>query len=207
MRTVLLPVKDFKTAKQRLAPALTSRQRAELAQAMLSDVLTAIAQARRPERVVVYTGSEDVAEVVRPFDFDIVQETHVYGHSVAVNKMVQELSRFATHILAIAGDLPLLKPEEVDSVFDRTATELSLVSSRDGTGTNAALFVMPARITMEYGDGSLRRHLANAEQARIRPAVLSIPGIEFDVDTPEDLHSYTRLGPNPSNTWRFVSTL
>ena len=207
MKTVLLPVKDFKQAKQRLAMALPPRQRAELARAMLSDVLNALSGARRPEKVIVYTASEAVAEVVRPFDFDIVQEASVRGHSAAVNDMVEDLSGRASHILAIAGDLPLLRSEEVDYVFDADAPELSLVPSRDGTGTNAVLFVLPARIPLEYGDGSLRRHLANAESRKIRARLLSVPGIEFDMDTPEDLQDYRSFGPNSSNTWRFLSTL
>src|SRR5437660_12426082 len=117
MRTVLLPVKDFAQAKQRLAPMLQPRQRAGLARAMLSDVLSALDGASRPERVIVYTASEEVAELVRPYDFDIIEEVAVCGHSAAVNKMVKELSSGASQILSIAGDLPLLTSTDVDFIF------------------------------------------------------------------------------------------
>src|SRR5689334_18067180 len=106
MKTVLLPVKDFAQAKQRAAPALLPRQRAALARAMLSDVLRALASARRPERVIVYTASDEVARVARPFDFDIIAEPFVRGHSAAVNGLVEELSQRSSMILAIAADLP-----------------------------------------------------------------------------------------------------
>src|SRR5262245_23990892 len=118
MKTVLLPVKDFRHAKQRLAPLLNPAQRAGLARAMLSDVLRAIAEAKRPERVVVFTACEDAAALVRPFEFDIIEEVTVRGHSAAVNQMVDELSARSTHILSIAGDLPTVSAPEIDSVFD-----------------------------------------------------------------------------------------
>src|SRR4051812_746454 len=105
MKTVLLPVKDFRQAKQRLAGALDERQRAGLARAMLTDVLTAVSKARCPERVVVFTASDEVVEVVRPFGFETVMESDVRGHSAAVNQMVTQLAPQASHILSLAGDL------------------------------------------------------------------------------------------------------
>jgi 2-phospho-L-lactate/phosphoenolpyruvate guanylyltransferase len=204
MKTVLLPVKDFKLAKQRLATVLDARQRAGLARAMLTDVVHAIAKAKIPDRVVVYTASEAVAEVVRPYSFDIVEELFVSGHSQAVNRMIDSLSGHASHILSIAADLPALVPADVDAVFEMASSGINLVGSRDGTGTNAALFVMPARIQMDYGEGSLDRHVARAAQAGLKATVLHIPGMEFDVDTPEDLQAYRQRSPDSSHTWRFL---
>src|ERR1700686_733111 len=114
MKTVLLPVKDFSRAKQRLAPALDAATRAELARAMLSDVLNALGQASAPQRVVVFTASEEVIQMTRPFGFEVALETSVDGHSAAVNHMVEELSARATRILSIAADLPRLAPSEID---------------------------------------------------------------------------------------------
>src|ERR1700733_6986120 len=92
MKTVLLPVKDFQNAKQRLAPAVAAAVRADLARAMLADVLNSISKARTPQRVVVFTASEKVIQMTRPFGFEVVLETSVDGHSAAVNHMVEELS-------------------------------------------------------------------------------------------------------------------
>jgi 2-phospho-L-lactate guanylyltransferase len=174
---------------------------------MLSDVLAALADAQRPDRIVVYTASEEVAGIVRPYAFDVVQEVTVRGHSEAVNRMVEELSRHSSRLLCIASDLPTMTAADIDSVFDSAESDVTFVSSREGTGTNAALFISPARILMEYGDHSLRRHLTNAEAAQLRASVLSVPGMEFDIDTPDDLHAYLESGPNASCTWRFVSAL
>src|SRR4051812_29843288 len=128
MKTVLLPVKDFRQAKQRLAFTLSPEQRADLARAMLLDVLAALARASQPERIVVYTACDEVSEVVRPFAFDVVREVTVSGHSNAVNFMVEELSRSASRILSIAGDLPTVTAEEIDTMFDSSPSEVTFVS-------------------------------------------------------------------------------
>jgi 2-phospho-L-lactate/phosphoenolpyruvate guanylyltransferase len=207
MRTLLLPVKDFRDAKQRLSARLTPSQRAGLARAMLNDVLTAISRARMPERVVVFTASDQVADIARHYNFDIIEEVSVRGHSAAVNEMVQELSSNASQILAIAADLPLLESNDVDCMFELSKSDINLVASLDGTGTNAVLFLLPARIEMQYGADSLQRHLSSARAAGLGTHVLSVPGIEFDVDTPEDLALFRQRGSERSSAWRYISAI
>ena len=92
MKTVLLPVKDFRYAKQRLSSALDARSRAELSRAMLSDVLEVLGGARVPERVVVFTSSDDIVQMAERFGFEVILENSIQGHSTAVNHMVRELS-------------------------------------------------------------------------------------------------------------------
>ncbi len=202
MNTVLLPVKDFKDSKQRLVPALDATARARLAQAMLRDVLSVLTRARAPQRVVVFTAAEEVMELARPFGFDIVFEGSVDGHSAAVNQMVEELSATSSRILSIAADLPRLAPSEIDFAFNAASEPITFIPSRDWTGTNGVLFIPPARIAMEYGQGSFRRHLSKARAAGIRSDVMDLPGIAFDIDTPEDLQAFLADPRKDSETWR-----
>ncbi len=205
MRTVLLPVKDFRYAKQRLAPVLEAARRAGLARAMLFDVMEAISKAGRPERVVVFTDSDEAMEISRSFGFDIVPEVSVQGHSAAVNQMLERLSPAASRILSIAGDLPTISSKDIDDVLDSEAHEVGLVAPRDGTGTNGLLLVTPARIRMEYGQDSLKRHLTNAASAGFQAQVLHIPGIEFDIDTPEDLQWFREGSHVGTHTWKYIA--
>src|SRR3989442_5517786 len=138
MKTVLLPVKDFGNAKQRLAGALDGSTRAGLARAMCLDVLQALARTRVPERVVIFTAADEVIQMARPFGFDIVLERSVDGHSAAVNHMVSELSNSA-RILSIASDLPRLVPSEVDFALDAASEPVTLIPSSDSTGTNGVV--------------------------------------------------------------------
>ena len=206
MKTVLLPVKGFTSAKQRLAGSLDPVLRAGLAKAMLSDVMAALANAKTPQRVVVYTASREVSAIAEDFKFEIMTETTVLGHSAAVNHMVRELAGSSSHILSLAGDLPTITAAEIDDVFTQ-ASPISLFPSRDGTGTNAALFTLPAHIQMDYGPGSLQRHLSTAAAAGYEAEVLHIPGIAFDIDTAEDLQSFRQSGLQAANTWHFLATL
>jgi 2-phospho-L-lactate/phosphoenolpyruvate guanylyltransferase len=204
MKTVLLPVKDFKDAKQRLIPALDPSQRAGLMRAMLRDVLHALLNARSAERIVVFTACDEVAELAEPFGFDVIREERVDGHSAAVNRMVGELSDSCSRILSIAGDLPRLVPSEVDFALDAASEPVTLLPSRDWTGTNGVVFIPPARIAMEYGAGSLRRHLSKASAAGLRSDVINLPGVAFDIDTPEDLKAFLDDPRKDSETWRYL---
>src|SRR6059036_4207919 len=166
MKTVLLPVKDFANAKQRLASKLDPPARAGLARSMCLDVLNTLARTRVPNRVIVFTAADEVIQMARPLGFDVVLEKAVDGHSAAVNHMVSELLSSSSRILSIASDLPRLVPSEIDFVLDAATEPITLIPSRDWTGTNGVLFISPARIMMENGEGSFRRHLSKRSEER-----------------------------------------
>jgi 2-phospho-L-lactate guanylyltransferase len=204
MKTVLLPVKDFSHAKQRLIPALDAAQRQGLARAMLADVLNALARTRVPERIVVFTAADEVIRMAKEYGFEVVIEEPVEGHSAAVNRMIAELAASSSMILSLAADLPLLAPSEVDFALSAASEPVTLIPSRDWTGTNGVVFIPPARIAMEYGEGSFRRHLSKAAAAGLRSDVMNLPGIAFDIDTPEDLQALIDDPPENSETWRYL---
>lgn len=206
MKTVLLPVKGFSGAKQRLASKYDSGMRADLACAMLSDVLRALSGARTPERIIVFTAAGEVTRMARSFDFEVMTERSVEGHSAAVNSMVSDLLPGAARILSIAADLPRLASSDVDFVLEAASGPITLIPSRDWTGTNGVVFIPPGRITMEYGAGSFRRHLSKAAAAGLPADVLNVPGIAFDIDTPEDLQAFLDDPRKDSETWRYLSS-
>jgi len=204
MKTVLLPVKGFNDAKQRLVPALDAETRAGLARAMLTDVLNVLARTHVPQRVIIFTAADEVVQMTRPFGFDIVLEKSVDGHSSAVNHMVEELSGTSSRLLCIACDLPRLAPSEIDFALDAVSEPITLIPSRDWTGTNGVVFIPPARIVMEYGAGSFRRHLSKASAAGHTADVMNLPGMAFDLDTPEDLQAFVEDPRKDSETWRYL---
>jgi 2-phospho-L-lactate/phosphoenolpyruvate guanylyltransferase len=205
MKTVLLPVKAFGKAKQRLAPALDAPIRSGLARAMLIDVLSALRRARTPERIVVFTAAHEVLEMVEPLGFQTIVEKSVDGHSAAVNQLIQEFLATSSKILAIAGDLPTLSSAEVDFALNAASEPVTLFPSRDWTGTNGVVFIPPAHIAMEYGEGSFRRHLSKASVTGLQADVMDLPGIAFDIDTPEDLQAFMDSPRKDSETWRYMT--
>jgi 2-phospho-L-lactate guanylyltransferase len=206
MKTVLLPVKEFNNAKQRLAPAMDASSRAGLARAMLTDVLTALKRSRTPERIVVFTAADEVIQMVEPFGFEMMVEKSVGGHSAAVNLLLDEFCRSSSSVFAIAGDLPNLASSEIDFALNAASEHVTLLPSRDWTGTNGVVFIPPARIAMEYGEGSFRRHLSKVSAAGLRSDVMDLPGIAFDIDTPQDLEAYFQDPRKDSETWRYLNS-
>jgi len=206
MKTVLLPVKDFKDAKQRLTPALTAEQRANLARSMLSDVLDALSDAHEPTRIVVYTASESVCRLVRPFGFEILVEHQVSGHSAAVNTVLPRLSAASERVLIIASDLPYLRSADVDDALTADCPGIGIMPSRDGTGTNGILVTPPLSIVLDYGHGSFKRHFNSVVDSGATPVVIESAGIAFDIDTPEDLNLFAEDPRLDSETWRFLKS-
>src|SRR2546428_13147269 len=152
MKTVLLPVKDFANAKQRLASKLDPPARAGLARSMCLDVLNTLARTRVPNRVVVFTAADEVIQMARPLGFDVVLEKSVDGHSAAVNHMVSEMLSSSSRLLSIASDLPRLVASEIDFALAASSEPVTLIPSRDWTGANGVVSIHHARILMEYAE-------------------------------------------------------
>jgi 2-phospho-L-lactate guanylyltransferase len=93
-------------------------------------------------------------------------------------------------VLLVPGDTPLMDPAEVDALLDASEREelgAAIVADRHGTGTNALVLTPPAAIAPAFGPGSLERHVRLAEEAGVAHRVVTVPSLEHDVDTPEDL--------------------
>jgi 2-phospho-L-lactate guanylyltransferase (CobY/MobA/RfbA family) len=66
---------------------------------------------------------------------------------------------------------------------------------------------MPARIAVQYGEGSFRRHLSTAHAAGLQAEVLSVPGVACDIDTPEDLVHFINDPARNTATWKYLNDL
>jgi 2-phospho-L-lactate guanylyltransferase len=78
-----VPVKDLVNAKQRLVPALSPRERRELARAMLEDVLEVMVAAL-PGSVLVITTDPEVQALARAGGAECLAESANRGHTAAV---------------------------------------------------------------------------------------------------------------------------
>ena len=184
MRTVaVLPVKSFGRAKQRLRPA--GMDRAELAAAMVGDVLEALGAVRGLDGVVVVS-AEDPAG--RTAGIEWVHDPDEVGQSAAALRGVRTaVARGAERVLLVPGDCPALDPVEVDDLLVSAAPGVVIVPDRHGSGTNALLIEPPTVLTPAFGPGSFARHAALAHAAGATVRVGRLPSLELDVDTPGDL--------------------
>jgi len=174
---VLMPVKAFAEAKQRLATVLTGEQRVQLASWMAERVLLAAGE------VPVYIVCD--AEQVRGWAEE--RGAHVLwtaerGLNGAVDDGVRAVEQAGfDHVVVAHADLPL--PDGLlDVARQHTAT---FVPDRRRDGTNVMSFPLNDPITASYGIGSFRRHWSAA--ARLAREVRIDSRLSIDVDTAADL--------------------
>jgi 2-phospho-L-lactate guanylyltransferase len=175
MATVIVPFRGS-AAKQRLAQ-LPDALRAELARAMLEDVLTAAREVGRtilvaPERVA---GAEFVLDPGR-------------GQGAAV-----EAGLAATEegpVVIVNSDLPCATSRDLFTLLGALPPDgLALVEASDGT-TNALALAEPRIFEPLFGPGSAERFRALADSRTVE-----IPNLVDDVDTIGDLERVAdRLG-------------
>ncbi len=176
---VLVPVKSFHLAKQRLAGALSPAQRVSLARSMAERVLAAAS----PLPVAVVCDDPEVAGWAKEHGASVIW-TPGMGLNMAVQTGVSRLALAgATEALVVHGDLPM-----ASGIADLGGfAGITIVPDRHQRGTN--VLGVPARsgFRFSYGQDSCSRHLAEASRLGLATRVLRPPQLSWDVDTPEDL--------------------
>ena len=171
---MLVPLKALDRAKTRLADALTQPERAELMRELLEGVVGAVRDAG-VERITVVT-----AEPVEGYE---VWNDRGLAWNDALAAAAAEIVT-APVVAFVSADLPLLRAEEVEELLEATpARGIVIARALDG-GTNAISMRPPGLVRTHFGDlGSAAVHAALG----VDHILLDLPGLAFDVDTPEDL--------------------
>jgi len=193
-----VPAKDFAAAKERLRAVLGPAERRALARAMLEDVLDAVCAASF-QTVFVVTRDPEVEECVERFPVEVLREDSSRGHTAAVAlAQAAAVSRGADVFVTIPGDVPEATPAELRAVLETGQVAAAVfVPSASGVGTNGALLRPPDVLTLKFGEPSFAGHLAAARRQELVTAVLWLPGLGLDIDTPDDLGA---LGARGSRT-------
>ncbi len=195
IRALLLPIKDLRNAKQRLAGVLTPEERFGLAQAMLADTMRAVRGVKLADKTFVITSYEPAMEAAAKYGWEILREEQQISESASVDYASRLCAGGGvTALLRLPLDLPLVQPGDID---DLLATECSapavvMVPSRDGTGTNAILRMPPTLSPSHFGPDSFTKHRREAEQAGARIIVRRNDRLEMDVDDEADLQALLR---------------
>jgi 2-phospho-L-lactate guanylyltransferase len=190
MRTVaVLPVKRFGRAKRRLAGALSVEGRGVLAEAMVRDVLLALARAQHVERTLVVTSEPRALALAPLLGAEVVKEGSERGHSGAARLGVERaLALGAERALLVPGDCPTIDAGELDALLaNHHGRGVVVVPDRHGSGTNALLLSPPEAIEPAFGPDSRERHVRLAERADLPVTVARVESLAYDVDTADDL--------------------
>ena len=169
----------------------------ELAHAMLTDVLDAIAR-HAGDQVALTTTDPFAMELAGRYGFEIIRDEANVSETDAIQMATRVCkARGIESTLVIPGDIPLIEAEDIRVIYDASPNAGSvLVPSKDKRGTNAVLRRPAALFPLRFGNNSFMPHLAAAIATDKSCVVLSLPGIALDIDTPEDLRE---LAEAPGN--------
>jgi 2-phospho-L-lactate/phosphoenolpyruvate guanylyltransferase len=200
----VIPVKRFAAAKQRLRATLPAAIVPELAAAMLTDVLTALARSERVGRIVLVSGERRVGPLAAAAGALLLDDPADDGHSPAAARgLAAALAEGAHTVALLPGDCPLLDPAELDRALACLEAEAgearaAIVPDRHGEGTNALLLSPPDALAPSFGPGSHRRHAELAAAAGTAARTELLASLALDLDTPADLRALAeRLGAEP----------
>ena len=170
---VLVPLKRI-DPKSRLAGALPLAERVRLMRGLLAGVVGAVRDAG-VERVTVVTGLS-----LKGYE---VWHDRGLAWNDALATAIEEVVT-APLAAIVSADLPSLRAEEVEELIRATpARGIAIARALDG-GTNAVSMRPPGIVRTHFGElGSAAVHAGLG----VDHVILDLPGLAFDVDTPEDL--------------------
>jgi 2-phospho-L-lactate guanylyltransferase len=170
---VLVPLKRI-DPKSRLADELPLEERVRLMRRLLAGVVGAVRDAGI-ERVTVVTG-------LKLGRYEVWDDRGLAWNDALEAAMAEVVT--APLVAVVSADLPLLRAEEVEELLDATPDRgIAIGRALDG-GTNAIAMRPPGLVRTHFGEpGSAAVHAGLG----VDHAVVDLPGLAFDVDTPEDL--------------------
>jgi 2-phospho-L-lactate guanylyltransferase len=185
----IVPVKGLQRAKARLAEHLGATERAEVVAALLADTFALCESATFLSWWVV-SDDETVLGDAAERGFATVADPGTGLNPALAAALDAAAQAGASSATIVPCDVPLAWAGDLQDLLDTGATsDVVVVPSRDG-GTNGLFLGPPGVMPPLFGAGSLRAHIEEAERRSIRCSILSLPRLELDIDTIEDVDAY-----------------
>jgi 2-phospho-L-lactate guanylyltransferase len=187
MPTIVVPFRG-ESGKQRVAAP--DETRAQLALAMLGDVLTACVATGR---TLLVSPDADARALAEELGAEPVDDPGG-GQGAAVAAALAQVGDGP--VLVVNADVPCVVPHDLRTLAGAAELDaLGLVEAEDGT-TNALALPNASLFAPLYGPGSSARFRRHAEEHGVIAVAAVIPNLADDVDTLEDLTGVgLRAGP------------
>lgn len=186
----IVPVKPLRRGKSRLAGALTEDERTSLNQQLLERTLRTLTDLKEIDQILVVSRDTRALTIARGFGARTVQEDGQPQLNTALTRATVVAQVHATQgVLVIPADLPLLTPEDVMTLIDRSVRPpvVVIAPDRHRRGTNALLMVPAGLIEFDFGENSFERHCNRVKASGARLEIVDLPTLGLDLDLPEDL--------------------
>ncbi len=190
MRTALLiPVKSFGNAKQRLGAALDQQHRTLLAEAMLRDVLTAASGVTDRLHIFLVTGDLQAQSMARDFPFGVIEDQLNESETAAIGWRLSGAWLMAmTPPWLCLAIFRLITSAELHRVLDSAPDEGAVfVPAYDRRGSNCILRRPASIIPLCFGNDSFMPHCEAMKRTGKPLVILEMPGIGLDIDNPHEL--------------------
>ena len=178
---VVIPIRSFVGAKERLADRISGPARAELARLLA----TTVVGASSPLPVVIVSSAPEVHTWAGDMGAMTIDDP-AGGLDAAAEAGCAHLTDLGFDRAIVAhADLPDASalPALVARVEARTVV---LVPCHRDDGTNVVSIPLPCTFAFSYGPGSFRRHEAAAQRLGLDVEVVRRSDLAFDVDVPAD---------------------
>lgn len=193
---VIIPLKGFSKAKERLASVFDADTRSLLAMMTAEGVIDAAVKLPDVSRVVVVTDDESCAVWAGSKGTETLIERDGLNSSVAL--AYRHVGNSVDWIMICHGDI--VHPERLAAVPSPRPDQVILVRDRHRDGTN--VMVLPAGLDFDfhYGLNSAEAHREECATRGLKPIEVIDALLGIDVDTPADLVMLPallkqRLGP------------
>lgn len=178
---LLVPVKTFAEAKQRLRGALDEADRTDLARWCAERVVRAAGHLP----VFVVCDDDNVAQWATGLGATAIICTES-GLNLAVEQGLAALAGAGIATAVVChGDLPLATG--FDSLVDDRLVTVVPDHRYDGTNALVLPTALAGRFSFHYGRGSFRKHVVEALGHCAAVRVLRVEELSHDLDTPDDL--------------------
>jgi len=204
---IVVPVKAYADAKQRLEGVLTVEERADLAAAMAQDVLEVVAALRGCGRYVV-SDEPRALDLARALGLTALEDRERMGQSAAVRQGLRvAVADGYDAALTVPADVPGIEAVELKELCEfPEEVDVVLVPDRERRGTNGLRLIPPDAIGLRFGDESLALHQAEAVRAQRTLAVVDLRSLACDLDRWDDLAAFMRCAPD-TRTMRLLRDL
>ncbi len=191
---VIVLVKDFASAKQRLGPALDVHERSSLAR---QNARRAIRAAAAGSHRLVVAGSDEVAALAEKLGAEHIVEPRQEGQNTAAMRGINHaVGRGAESVLLLSSDLPFVTRRSVQRLLANAAAQpgpvVMAVPAVGRGGTNALYLRPPRAINLHFGGDSLALFRHDAETRNVRFLVHHSTEMALDLDEPDDLERLRR---------------
>jgi 2-phospho-L-lactate guanylyltransferase len=211
MSLAVIPVKNLRDSKSRLARFMSSEARADLTVAMLLDELKTLEKTSIDEIAIV---SSDGRIENLAYEYGL---NFIYDNGLSLNESLSIASSWALGkgveaMIILPVDIPLIEPEDIEGVFEVMDIESPrgvavIAPCRRFDGTNLLALKPFKGFDFRFGKDSYRRHLLEASSIGLEVYVYLSETVSLDIDVMDDLlQLYGRISRS-RYTFRFLEKI